>query len=140
MNKKQTLSVIIPTFNGASWLYELFKALVCQTRTPDEIILIDSGSSDATLAIIRQYMEKYSFIRLYEIQQQDFDHGGTRTMAAQQAHGDILLFMTQDAVPADNRALDRLVQPFAKDEKVAAAYGRQLPTEDAHFFAEHLRL
>lgn len=140
MNKQQTLSVIIPTFNGASWLNELLAAVICQTRIPDEIILIDSGSNDATLPIIRQYMEKYSFIRLYEIQQQDFDHGGTRTMAAQQAYGDILLFMTQDAIPADNTAFERLIQPFARDDKVAAAYGRQLPTEDAHFFAEHLRL
>ncbi len=140
MDKQQTLSVIIPILNGASWLEELLTALVTQTCMPDEILLIDSGSSDESLSIIEQYKKKYSFIHLYEIQQQDFDHGGTRTMAARKTNKDILLFMTQDAIPANNTTFDRLLHSFTKDEKIAAAYGRQLPAKNASFFGEHLRL
>jgi len=140
MDQQQTLSVIIPILNGAPWLEELLASLVSQTRMPDEILLIDSGSSDASLRIIGKYKENYSFIQLYEIQQQDFDHGGTRTMAARKTHKDILLFMTQDAIPANTTTLERLLYSFTKDEKIAAAYGRQLPAKNASFFGEHLRL
>lgn len=140
MDTQQTLSVIIPTLNAATWLEELLTALISQTRIPDEILLIDSGSKDDTLAITKQYQKKFSFIRLCEIQQQDYDHGGTRTMAAQQTSGDILVFMTQDALPANNTALEQLIQSFTKNEKIAAAYGRQLPCKNANFFGEHLRL
>ncbi|MCW5212895.1 glycosyltransferase family 2 protein [Desulfobulbus sp. TB] len=139
MKKKQKISIIIPTFNGASLLDKLLASLTCQTVLPDEILLIDSNSSDATCTIIKQYMERYSFIRLKQIPQKNFDHGGTRTMAAQQAIGDILLFMTQDAIPANKTALELLIQPFALDEQIAATYGRQLPAKDATFFGEHLR-
>ncbi|MCI5167439.1 MAG: glycosyltransferase [Candidatus Electrothrix sp. GM3_4] len=61
-------------------------------------------------------------------------------MAARKTTGDILVFMTQDAVPAGNNALELLVRSFGSNEKVAAAYGRQLPAEDATLFGEHLRL
>ncbi len=140
MDKQQTLSVIIPIFNGAAFLDQLLSALVSQTRMPDEILLIDSSSTDASLVRVEQYMEKYPFIRLYQIPQQDFDHGGTRTIAARLARKDILLFMTQDALPAENTTLERLLHAFTKDPKIAAAYGRQLPAENANFFGEHLRL
>jgi rhamnosyltransferase len=139
MNKKQTVSVIIPTLNGERWLENLLSALVRQTLRPDEIFLVDSGSTDSTLSIVQRYMRKYSFLRLHEMTQKDFDHGGTRTMAARQTGGDILVFMTQDAVPADKKALELLIRPFAENNRLAATYGKQLPGKDASFFGEHLR-
>jgi len=139
MNKIQTVSLIIPTLNGERWLDDLLFALERQTLMPHEILLIDSGSTDGTLGIARRYMSRYSFIRLYEIKQEDFDHGGTRTMAARQTAGDILLFMTQDAVPTDNKAVELLIRSFEDNTKVAASYGRQLPAKDATLFGEHLR-
>lgn len=139
MNKKKTVSVIIPTLNGEIWLEDLLSALIRQTLVPDEILLVDSGSTDSTLAIVKRYMRKHSFLRLHEITQKDFDHGGTRTMAARQTGGDILVFMTQDAVPENEKALELLTRPFAESNRLAAAYGRQLPAKDASFFGEHLR-
>jgi rhamnosyltransferase len=140
MNKTPTVSLIIPTLNGECWLDDLLSALEQQTLVPDEILLVDSGSTDGTLGIAKRYMSKHSFVRLHEIKQEDFDHGGTRTMAARKTAGDILLFMTQDAVPSDNKAVELLVRSFGSNEKIAAAYGRQLPAQDASFFGEHLRL
>lgn len=140
MNKNQTVSLIIPTLNAEPWLAGLLSSLVRQTLLPDEILLIDSGSTDGTLAIAEGYIRRYPVIRLYQIQQQDFDHGGTRTMAARKTTGEILIFMTQDAVPAEDRALELLIRSFASNQQLAAAYGRQLPVQDATFFGEHLRL
>ncbi|CAK8711619.1 Glycosyltransferase 2-like domain-containing protein [Candidatus Electrothrix laxa] len=139
MNKTPTVSLIIPTLNGERWLDDLLSALERQTLVPDEILLVDSGSTDGTLAIARRYMRRHSFIRLHEIKQEDFDHGGTRTMASRQTAGDILLFMTQDAIPAENNAVELLVRSFESNENLAAAYGRQLPAHNATFFGEHLR-
>ncbi|MCI5146263.1 MAG: glycosyltransferase, partial [Candidatus Electrothrix sp. AR3] len=50
---KQTVSLIIPTWNGEQWLNDLLSMLEQQTRVPDEILIVDSGSSDATCAIVK---------------------------------------------------------------------------------------
>ncbi|WP_417913602.1 glycosyltransferase family 2 protein [Candidatus Electronema sp. JM] len=134
-----TVSLIIPVWNGGYWLDELLTALARQTLLPDEILLVDSGSTDNSLSIIRRHQTTNPAIRLLEIPQQDFDHGGTRTWAAQQTSGEILICMSQDAIPAADDALERLVRPFHDKDRLAATYGRQLPAQDATLFSEHLR-
>lgn len=134
-----TVSLIIPVWNGGQRLNELLTALAVQTLAPDEILLVDSGSTDGSLEIIQRHQAANPRILLIEIAQQDFDHGGTRTWAAQQTAGDIIMCMTQDAVPAAENALALLVRPFEANEKLAAAYGRQLPHPEATLFSEHLR-
>jgi rhamnosyltransferase len=135
MNVQQTLiSVIIPTRNGGPRFGELLAALRAQRRLPDEILVIDSGSRDETVSLAHRYGA-----RVIPIAPQDFDHGGTRTLGARSAIGDLLVYLTQDAVPADPEALERLLAPLA-DDRVAAAYGRQLPFPDASCFARHLRM
>ncbi|MHB1348480.1 MAG: glycosyltransferase family 2 protein [Desulfobulbaceae bacterium] len=134
MNKEQqAISVIIPTLNGGSRFGELLAGLRDQTLAPDEILVIDSGSRDETLTQAGRYGAL-----VLSIEPRDFDHGGTRTMGAEAANGNLLIYLTQDAVPADPRALENLVAAFA-DDRVAAAYGRQLPFPDATCFARHLR-
>lgn len=140
VTSRPTVSLILPIWNGEQWVNELLSMLERQTRVPDEILVVDSGSTDASLALVKRHIAEYPFIRLLEIDQQDFDHGGTRTLAAAQTSGDILVCMTQDAVPATRDALSLLIQPFSNNEKIAATYGRQLPALGATFFAEHLRL
>jgi rhamnosyltransferase len=133
------LSCIIPTWNAEPWLERQIKLLHRQTRLPDEILFVDSGSQDATRSLIQHHSRDLPQIRLLSIAQKDFDHGGTRTWAAQQSSGDILLFMTQDALPANEEAVAELVQGFAEDTRLAASYGRQLPYPEAHFFSVQLR-
>jgi rhamnosyltransferase len=127
------ISVVIPTRNGGSRFGELLAALRGQSRPPDEILVIDSGSSDETLELARRFGA-----RIIPIAPRDFDHGTTRTLGARSACGEVLVYLTQDAVPADSEALALLLASLA-DERVAAAYGRQLPGPDASCFARHLR-
>jgi len=127
------ISVIIPTRNGGPRFRELLAALRQQSRVPDEILVIDSGSGDETLALAKKYGA-----RVISIAPQDFDHGGTRSLGARSAIGDLVVYLTQDAVPADSEALQQLLAPLT-DERVAATYGRQLPNADASCFARHLR-
>jgi len=134
-----TVSLIIPTWNGGQRLDELLTALARQTLAPDEILLVDSGSTDGSLEVIERHQAVNPRLRLLKIPQRDFDHGGTRTWAAQQTVGEIIICMTQDAVPAADNALELLVRPFQNNEQLAAAYGRQLPHPEATLFSAHLR-
>ena len=129
-----SVSVIIPTFNGERWLEDLLNMLERQTLPPAEVLIVDSGSADTTCNIAKRHN-----VRLEQIAQKDFDHGGTRSAAAGLVFGDILVYMTQDAIPAAENVLERLVSPLLKDEKIAATYGRQLAHKDATLFSEHLR-
>ncbi len=128
------ISVIIPTCNGESTLRELFAVLHYQTLQPDEILVVDSSSGDDSARICKEYGAQ-----VVTIPKEEFDHGGTRTMMANRAHGDILVFFTQDAIPATRQSLERLVAPIIEDEQVVSTYGRQLPGKDASFAAAHLR-
>jgi rhamnosyltransferase len=129
-----SVSVIIPVYNGAQWLDRVLAMLARQTLPLADIMLIDSGSTDTTLEIAARHK-----VSVHTIAQKDFDHGATRTLAAGLVSGDILVYMTQDAIPEKDDSLEKLVDPL-KQERIAASYGRQLPAEGATVFSEHLRL
>jgi len=130
-----TISVIIPTYFGEQWLDAVLSMLKQQTVPIEEFIIVDSGSKDRTLAIIKDYG-----ITPIHIDGARFDHGGTRTMAARLASGTIVVYLTQDAVPENDKVIEHLVAPLKKDLQIAASYGRQLPNGDATPCSEHLRL
>ena len=54
--------------------------------------------------------------------------------------GEIIIFLSQDALPYDENSIDNIIKPFDTDENIAAVFGRQLPAKNASVFAEHLRL
>ncbi len=128
------VSIIIPTWNGAASLREVLALLGRQTTGFHELLIVDSGSDDASVAIAKGFGAE-----VLGIPQGEFDHGGTRTMMAQKARGDILVFLTQDAIPASADALAKLIAPLLADASIATSYGRQLPHPDATPFAAHLR-
>lgn len=129
-----SFSLIIPTLNAGDDFNALLRSISHQSLQPCEIIIIDSSSTDQTASIAKDYG-----CRVETIARESFDHGGTRTLAAQMAQGEILLFLTQDALPADNYAFKRLIECFV-DTHIAAAYGRQLPHPNASVWGSHLRL
>ncbi|MBU1568784.1 MAG: glycosyltransferase family 2 protein [Proteobacteria bacterium] len=138
MNHKsinRTITVIVPTLNGADTLREFFAALKRQHLQPDEILVGDSSSLDQTVAICQEAGAKVTLL-----DRDTFDHGGTRTKLAKQARGEILVFFTQDAILATRDALERLIAPLLLGDQVACTYGRQLPGKNASPVAAHLRL
>ena len=126
INNKKSVSVIIPTLNAERELPALLNALRHQHLKADEIIVIDSASTDGTEAVC----ERDGSIRLIKIARNDFDHGRTRDTAMRKAQGDFVVFLTQDALPADDNMLGNLIKPLYED-KVAVSTGRQLPKDDA---------
>jgi rhamnosyltransferase len=127
------LSMILPTLNPGVSLASLLDQIQSQTRPPHEILIIDSASTDDTLSIAHRYGAK-----TIAIARKDFDHGRTRTLAAKAARGDILIFMTQDALPANSQSFQNLLAAF-EDPRIVAAYGRQLPYPDTSLFGRFLR-
>jgi rhamnosyltransferase len=117
------LSIIILTKNAGPLFKEVLAGLLaCRGIEEAEIILIDSGSQDLTL----DYAAQYPHIRVHRISAGDFGHGRTRNLGAHLARGDVLVYLVQDATPANTDFLNRLIAPL-NDPRVVAAYGRQLP-------------
>lgn len=126
-------SLVIPALNAERELPALLEALQGQSFGLDEILVVDSSSDDGTVEIARSLG-----VRTMTIPRSDFDHGGTRHMAFMETEGDFVLFMTQDALPADRFYVERLLEPFS-DPKVAMVSGRQLPKPDARRFEQLVR-
>ncbi len=119
-------AVVIPTLNAAAFLDALIPAILAQTAQPDALLIIDSSSSDDTVARFAQ-----AGATVHTIAQSDFDHGRTRRLAVDMlADADLIIMMTQDAIPASEDAFARLVDAFS-DSQVAVAFGRQLPRRQA---------
>jgi rhamnosyltransferase len=127
------ISVIIPTFNAEKHISLLLQRLETQTIS-FELIIIDSTSTDKTVEIAKRHTDN-----IIIIPNDEFDHGGSRTIAAKTATGDILVFLTQDALPQNDTSIEKLVSVFTNKE-IAAVYGRQIPYESSSFFGKHLRI
>ena len=119
------ISVVIPVLNAAGTLPALLKALAEQQPSPpDEIILVDSLSTDDT----RRIALAQPHVRVVPLER--FSHGRARNLGAREATGAIIVLMTQDALPADRHWLAALLEPLA-DPQVAAVHSRQVPRPDA---------
>ncbi len=133
-NQKATVSIIIPTLNASVELGSLLEMLLKQTLCPDEILVLDSESNDDTVEIAK----KYPLTRVIEIKRADFDHGGSRDLAFRAAHGDIVLFLTQDAMPSGDKYVEAIVKSVLQ-EGVASACGRQIARADAPLYEKFTR-
>ena len=118
-------SVIILTKNAGDQFENLMKKLNNQTYQDFEVVVIDSGSTDKTLEIAREYG-----CRIYRIKPEEFHHSRTRNLGAELARGDYLVYITQDALPLNDNFLEMLIKPL-EDDKVAGAYGRQIAYPNA---------
>ncbi|PLT35752.1 glycosyltransferase family 2 protein [Bacillus sp. V5-8f] len=128
----KSISIIIPTLNGEQELKRLLPLIPEREKT--ELIIVDSSSEDRTREIAATFGAK-----VMTVDRRDFNHGGTRNLAAKEASGDILVYLTQDALLFDEHSIDRLAQAF-QDEKVGVAYGRQLPHQNAGVFGRFARM
>lgn len=130
-----SLSVVIPTLNAADEIDSLLDIIEAQSLQPLDILVVDSSSDDGTVGEVA----KHPCVNLVRIERKEFNHGSTRDMALRRSAGEFVCFLTQDAVPASNRYLERLVAPFLADDSIALVTGRQLPKADARRFEQLVR-
>lgn len=116
-------TVTILTYNGERYLPDILSALASQRLDePFETLVIDSGSTDRTLEIVAEHPE----VRLHTIPNSEFGHGRTRNLAAQLARGQVVVYLTHDAVPKHDRWLYEILKPFELNDRVAAVMGKQV--------------
>lgn len=114
------VSVIMLTKNGRPYLERLLPTVVAQARKVScELLAVDSGSIDGTIELLRRFP-----IRVVQIPPEDFHHARTRNFAAGLAQGQILVLLSQDAIPASENWLGSMLKNF-DDPQVGAVYGRQ---------------
>lgn len=121
VEKNYKIDVIIPTYKPDENVVILLRRLLEQTYPINEIHIVDTETGIFPEKI-HSLSEK---IRVTKITKAEFDHGGTRGKAANMSSADILVFMTQDALPLNNKVLEELISPF-ENKKVVAAYARQV--------------
>ncbi len=61
-----SISIALCTYNGAAYIAEQLDSILGQTLPPDEIVIVDDGSTDDTPGIVREYAEKYGNIHFFE--------------------------------------------------------------------------
>ncbi len=119
---KPYASVIILVKNGLPYIKECLDAVFCQdVPWPFEVVVIDSGSQDGSLDVIKR-----TPARLINIPPEEFNHGRTRNLGADIALGEYLIYLVADATPVGKDWMLNLVRA-AEIEGVAGAYSRHLP-------------
>ncbi len=114
-----TTSIVIRALNEADHLPALFSGLLRQSVPPDEVILVDSGSSDDSVAIAEAHGA-----RIVRISPRDFSFGRSLNYGCEAATGDVLVFVSAHVYPVDEYWLENLIKPFAHAATVLS-YGHQ---------------
>jgi len=115
-----SITIIFLTYNGMPLVEVVLKAIRQQTYAGKyEILNIDSTSTDETFRVCKEYCDRQT-----QISPKEFHHARTRNFGVSMSTSDICVFLSQDALPADNNWLTRLIDPFL-DFQVGAVYGRQ---------------
>ncbi len=121
------VSIVVRALNEADHIGTLLEAAWSQTRPPDEVVLVDSGSVDDTVAIARAHGAQ-----VVHIDPRDFSFGRALNLGCKHATGDVLVFASAHVYPVDDGWLARLTEPF-QDPDVALTYGGQTGDERTQF-------
>lgn len=100
MRNKQTISVIIPTYNSSSYIKRTLDSVLSQNILPDEIVVVDDGSSDNTVERIEEYKMKNKDVleNIRVIRQNNMGAGAARNRAIKEASGEWIAFLDSDDI------------------------------------------
>ncbi len=124
------ISIVIRCFNEAEHIGRLLSGIEQQTRVDREVILVDSGSTDATLSIVSDYP-----VQILHIDPADFSFGRSLNLGCRVAGGNVIVIASGHVYPVNRDWLERLIAPF-EDERIALVYGKQRGDKRTRF-SEH---
>ncbi len=128
------ISIIIRTKDEERFIAQTLRAISGQgIDLPFEVIVIDSGSTDGTVEIIRQFKT-----RVYAIDPSQFTYGRALNYGASLAKGEYLVNLSAHCVPIQSRWMSRLIDPISRNSHTAATYGRQVPLKGLNPIEERL--
>lgn len=123
-------SIVIRAFNEGKHLPRLLEGIRHQTVKEVEIILVDSGSTDDTVALASSFGA-----RIVHIPPQEFTFGRSLNLGMQAATHELVVIASAHVYPVYPDWLERLLEPF-EDAQVALAYGKQRGMHTTKF-SEH---
>ena len=129
---KPKVSIIIRCLNEEKYIGRLLAGISEQDYSNKEVIVVDSGSTDATLSIVGQYA-----CQVLHIKPEDFSFGYALNIGCETATGDILLFASAHVYPLYKDWISLMVQPIINNESVDLVYGKQEGDERTRF-SEHM--
>jgi rhamnosyltransferase len=126
------VALIIRCHNEEAHIGRLLTGALHQSRVPDEIILVDSGSTDATVSIASAFPTK-----IIAIPPEDFSFGRALNAGLAASNSDFAVFASAHVYPVYDSWIEQLVAPF-QDERIALTYGRQQAPPDGRFSEQQL--
>lgn len=139
MEDRKKVDVVIPTYKPGKKFSRLLKMLQRQTWPVGKIIVMNTEKS---------FWNEHGFegiknLEVHHLTKEEFDHGETRNRGMRFSRADIVVFMTDDAVPVDEHLIEALVKAFEQrgpeGEAVIMAYARQLPDKDCPLAERYTR-
>lgn len=122
-----TADVLIPVYRPGDSFEELLGRLKAQSVPVGRIIIMNTEEAYFPKELSERY--EGDGLEVHHLTKAEFDHGGTRDQGMRLSGADVVICMTQDAMPADQELIQNLLKPF-EDPQVWAAYARQLPAKD----------
>jgi GT2 family glycosyltransferase len=116
-----SVTVAIPVRDGGELFARTLAALARQS-VAHELLVCDSRSRDGSGALAREHGA-----RVLEIPPGEFSHGGTRNLLLEEATGAHVALLTQDAEPAEERWLERMLEGFELAQDIGIVYGPYIP-------------
>lgn len=133
------VDIIIPVYKPDQSFLQLIEKLETQTVAVNRIILMNTEEKYfLQLFYGNKFLKQYHNIDVYHLSKREFNHGKTRRQGVKKSQAEVFVMMTQDAMPEDEFLLENLLKAL-EGEKVAAAYARQLPTQDCNPIEKYLR-
>ncbi len=142
------VDIIIPTYKPDDTFCLLLQKLQEQTFVVHRLIILNTEEclweeAKAKYPIAKRLSGLSCEHTVIHVKKEDFDHGGTRNLGAKHSDADVIIFMTQDAVPENEWLVEKLAAPLAAasdaEGAVAVAYARQLPAKDCGMIERYTR-
>lgn len=130
----QTVDILIPVYRPGKQLKMLLERLKEQTFPIHRIILMNTEEA----YFPQELLGLCENMEVHHLTKAEFDHGGTRDRGIRLSRADVVICMTQDAMPEDTCLVEELLKPFANPQ-VWAAYARQLPAKDCREVERYTR-
>lgn len=110
MPNQLTISAIVPLYNGAKYVEEALNSILAQTREPDEIIVVDDGSTDNGPSIVKRIATES---RVVLVSKPNGGQSSARNFGVAHSSGDLIALLDQDDAWYPNH-LERLANPFGR--------------------------
>ena len=116
----KSCSIVIRSFNEERHIGQLLHGIQQQTIRDVQIIVVDSGSTDATLSIVSRYP-----VKVISISPEKFSFGRSLNIGCEEANKDFIVLASAHVYPLYKDWLEKLISPF-NSSKIGLVYGKQV--------------